>query len=439
MMTGQQQQQQHRRTAHNMSSSSLLRKRSETSQQAKAGSLWLRGLPANLHEVFLGTKLFPLFAAVPLAVAAHSLSLGHAWVFALSLIGLAPLAERVSFLSEQIAEYAGPTVGGLLNATCGNAPELIIALLALHNGKLEVLKWSLLGSILSNLLLVLGSSLVFGGFANLGNERPFDRRQSDVCLSLLLLGALCHVMALIFRFITNTSEYKGSSITVLKLSRPCSIVMLLAYAGCLFFQLKTHHQFFEAREDESDEDDDIVSSAPVIGFTSAIVWLLGMTAVIAILSDYVVSTIEAASESWGLPVSFISVILLPIVGNAAEHAGAIIFAAKNKIDITLGVALGSSTQISMFVIPLTLVVAWIKGVPMDLNFGFFETASLVMAILITAFVLQDGNWHYMKGFILFLCYIVVAICFFILKTSPIVCHFSLSDMGVKDPNTSETS
>ncbi|CAD5164906.1 unnamed protein product [Musa acuminata subsp. malaccensis] len=373
------------------------RKWSDLEMLVNARSDTLRNFLANLHEVLLGTKVFPLFTVVPLAIAARCfrfdqylivIFLVHwskqAWVFSLSLIGLVPLAERMSFLSEQIAYYAGPTVGGLLNATCGNAPELIIALLALHKDKIGVLKWSLLGSTISNLLLVLGSSLFCGGLANLNKERQFDRKQADANLMLLLLASLCHILILTYCYVVKNDIYMVDAISTLELSRTCSIAMLVAYIGCMFFQLMTHRQHFESQE----EDDDIVSDTPVIGFAGSFAWLVGMTMLVTILSNYVISTIEAASESWGMPISFISVILLPIVGNATEHAGAVIFAFKNKIDITLGISLGSSAQISLFLVPLTTVVAWIKDIHMDLNFKLLETGTLVLAILITTFTLQ---------------------------------------------------
>ncbi|KAI7999108.1 Vacuolar cation/proton exchanger 3 [Camellia lanceoleosa] len=141
-----------------------------------------------------------------------------------------------------------------------------------------------------------------------------------------------------------------------------------------------------------------------------------MTAVKALLLENVMGTIEDASASWGISVSFISIILLPIVGNAAEHAGAIIFAFKNKLDITLGVALGSATQIAVFVVPLSVIVAWMIGIKMDLDFNLLETGSLALSIIITAFTLQDGTSHYMKGLVLLLCYIVIAACFFVCQT-----------------------
>ncbi|CAL9050005.1 unnamed protein product [Musa banksii] len=406
----------HGRTAHNMSSSSL-RKKSDLSLVSKVRCRFLRALLANLQEIFLGTKLFVLFPAVPLAVAASYFNFGRAWLFALSLLGLAPLAERVSFLTEQIAYYTGPTVGGLLNATCGNATELIIALFALREGKIEVVKCSLVGSVLSNLLLVLGTSLFFGGLANLHKEQFYDRKQADVNTGLLLLGALCHILLLMFGYAMNSGEHAAlDTVRRLALSRACSVVMLLAYVAYLFFQLKTHRQLFESKEGDEDHDDGVSEDEPVIGFPCAVAWLVGMTTVIAALSEYVVGTIEAASDSWGISVSFISIILLPIVGNAAEHAGAIIFAFKNKLDITLGVSLGSATQISMFVVPLSVLVAWIMGIEMDLDLKLLETGSLIMAILVIAFTLQDGTAHYLKGLVPLLCYIAIAACFYVYRS-----------------------
>ncbi|XP_062172358.1 vacuolar cation/proton exchanger 3-like isoform X3 [Alnus glutinosa] len=329
------------RTPQNVSSS-ILRKKSDPILVSKIRFKMVRQLLANLQEVLLGTKLAVLFPAVPLAIVADFYNFGRPWIFALSLLGLAPLAERVSFLTEQIAYYTGATVGGLLNATCGNATELIIALFALRQNKIHVVKYSLLGSILSNLLLVLGTSLLCGGLANLKKEQRYDR------------------------------------------------------------------------DDDEEEDEE----KAVLGFGSAFTWLVGMTIIISVLSEYVVGTIEAASESWGISVSFISIILLPIVGNAAEHAGSIIFAFKNKLDISLGVALGSASQISMFVVPLSVIVAWIMGIQMDLDFSLLETGSLAFSIIVTAFALQDGTSHYMKGVVLFLCYIVISACFFVHKIPP---------------------
>ncbi|KAL8504811.1 hypothetical protein ACS0TY_016123 [Phlomoides rotata] len=403
----------HGRTAHNMSSSSL-RKKSDRALVSKIRFGCLRSFLSNLQEVLLGTKLAILFLAIPCAIVAQYLNFQRPWIFALSLLGLTPLAERVSFLTEQIAFFTGPTVGGLLNATCGNATELIIAILALSKNKVDVVKYSLLGSILSNLLLVLGTSLFCGGIANISKEQKFDRKQADVNSLLLLLGLLCHVLPLMFKFAGKSPEL--TAIGTLQLSRASCFVMLTAYIAYLIFQLWTHRQLFEAQEDEA--DDDVVSDdeTPVIGFWSGFIWLVLMTCVVALLSEYVVATIEAASDSWGLSVSFISVILLPIVGNAAEHAGAIIFAFKNKLDISLGVALGSATQIAMFVVPLSVIVSWIMGIGMDLDLNLLETSSLALSIILTAIALQDGTSHYIKGLVLLLAYVVIGACFFVYRS-----------------------
>ncbi|CAA7014758.1 unnamed protein product [Microthlaspi erraticum] len=405
----------HGRTAHNMSSSSL-RKKSDLRVIQKVPYKGLKDFLANLQEVILGTKLAILFPAIPAAIIGTYCGFSQPWIFGLSLLGLTPLAERVSFLTEQLAFYTGPTLGGLLNATCGNATELIIAILALTNNKVAVVKYSLLGSILSNLLLVLGTSLFCGGIANLRREQRFDRKQADVNFFLLLMGLLCHLLPMLLGYVAH----EGTPAAVisdmsLNLSRASSIVMLMSYIAYLVFQLWTHRQLFDAQDQEDEYDDSVEEETAVIGFWSGFSWLVGMTLVIALLSEYVVATIENASETWGLSVSFISIILLPIVGNAAEHAGAIIFAFKNKLDISLGVALGSATQIGLFVVPLTIIVAWILGINMDLNFNLLETGSLALSIIITAFTLQDGTSHYMKGLVLLLCYIIIAICFFVDK------------------------
>ncbi|KAA3471723.1 vacuolar cation/proton exchanger 3-like [Gossypium australe] len=398
------------RTAQNMSSS-FMRKKSDPILVSTIRFRILRELLANLQEVILGTKLAVLFPAIPLAIVADFYKFGRPWIFALSLLGLTPLAERVSFLTEQIAYFTGPTVGGLLNATCGNATELIIALFALYRNKIHVLKYSLMGSILSNLLLVLGTSLLCGGLANLKREQRYDRKQADVNSGLLLLGLLCHMLPLMFKYAVKPETGVSIAEYTLELSRASSVVMLVAYIGYIVFQLKTHRQIFDSQEEVEDEDEE----KAVIGFWSGFSWLVGMTLIIALLSEYVVGTIEAASETWGISISFISIILIPIVGNAAEHAGAIIFAFKNKLDISLGVALGSATQISMFAVPLCVVVGWIMRIKMDLDFNLLETGCLALTILVVAFTLQDGTSHYMKGVVLCLCYAAISACFFVHK------------------------
>ncbi|KAE8700878.1 Vacuolar cation/proton exchanger 1 [Hibiscus syriacus] len=371
------------RTAQNMSTS-LLRKKSDPLLVSKVRFQMIRRLLGNVQEVILGTKLAVLFPAIPLAIAADFYKFGRfAWTHA---------ACRACQLPHRV-------IGGLLNATCGNATELIIALFALCQSKVHVLKYSLLGSILSNLLLVLGSSLLCGGLANLKKEQRYDRKQADVNSLLLLLGLLCHMLPLMFRYAAAPGVLVAES--TLHLSRASSIVMLVAYIGYIIFQLKTHRQIFDAHQEDEEEEEE---EKAVIGFWSGFSWLVGMTL-----------SLLCCLSTWWAQLSFISIILIPIVGNAAEHAGAIIFALKNKLDISLGVALGSATQISMFAVPLCVVVGWIMRVRMDLDFSLLETACLALAILVVAFTLQDGTSHYMKGIVLCLCYAAIAACFFVHK------------------------
>ncbi|XP_078177782.1 vacuolar cation/proton exchanger 1a-like isoform X1 [Carex rostrata] len=406
----------HGRTAHSLSAASL-RKKSDVTLLTKVPCFGLRNLLINLQEIFFNTKLFFLFPFVVVAFIFFFLHLNQGWIFAASLVGLVPLAERLSFLTEQLALYTGPTIGGLLNATCGNATELIIALFALHNGQIEVVKWSLLGSVLSNLLLVLGTSLFAGGIKHLRRPQIFDKKQSDIGIGLLFVAGFCHLLILVYGYGYASTETNFFPSNQLEMSRLCSIFMLVVYGMHLFFQLKTHSQLFEL--EEGDDGDDAVDEEeqPVLTWWSAFAWLVFMTVLVAVLSEFIVNTIEEASQYWGLSVSFTCIILLPIVGNAAEHAGAVMFAVKSKLDITLGVALGSATQIAVFVVPLSVIVAWIMGVDMDLDFKLMETGSLLMTILVTALVLQDGTSNYMKGAILLFCYAVIAVCFLAVRSS----------------------
>ncbi|KAL7180601.1 hypothetical protein ACSBR1_043736 [Camellia fascicularis] len=371
----------------------------------------------SIYKVLINTKINILLPFGPLAILLHYLTGKHGWVFIFSLLGIAPLAERLGYATEQLAFYTGPTVGGLLNATFGNATEMIISMYALKNGMIRVVQQSLLGSILSNMLLVLGCAFFCGGIKNHQKVQRFNKAAAVVSSGLLLMA----VMGILFPavlHVTHTEVHFGTS--ELSLSRFSSCIMLVAYASYLFFQLRSQHKFYgpvdEAPVDEesnSSTEDSPEEEVPAISKWEAIGWLAILTLWVSVLSGYLVDAIQGASDSWNMSVAFISVILLPIVGNAAEHASAIMFAMKDKLDITLGVAIGSSTQISMFVIPFCVVVGWFMGRPMDLNFQLFETATLFITVLVVAFMLQEGTSNYFKGLMLILSYLIVAASFFV--------------------------
>ncbi|XP_057954739.1 vacuolar cation/proton exchanger 5-like isoform X2 [Malania oleifera] len=367
----------------------------------------------SIKIVVFSTKINLLIPFGPLAILLDKFAAGHqGWVFILSLLGIIPLAERLGYATEQLAFFTGATVGGLLNATFGNATELIISIYALKSGMIRVVQQSLLGSILSNMLLVLGCAFFCGGIVYSKKDQMFNKASAVVNSGLLLMA----VMGLLFPAVlhyTHTELHYGKSELVL--SRFSSCVMLVAYAAYLVFQLKSHKNLYAPVDEVGDHAegnlDDVEN--PEISKWESIIWLCILTAWISVLSEYLVDTIEGASVSMKIPMAFISVILLPIVGNAAEHASAVMFAMKDKLDISLGVAIGSSTQISMFGIPFCVVAGWIMGHPMDLNFQLFETATLFMTVLVVAFLLQEGTSNYFKGLMLILCYLIVAASFFV--------------------------
>ncbi|XP_042520874.1 vacuolar cation/proton exchanger 2 isoform X2 [Macadamia integrifolia] len=342
----------------------------------------------SLKVVVFTPKINILMPFGPLAVIVHSLTGHHGWVFLFSLLGIMPLAERLGYATEQLAFFTGATVGGLLNATFGNATELIISIYALKNGMMRVVQQSLLGSILSNMLLVLGCAFFSGGIIFCKKEQVFNKAAAALNSGLLLMAVMGLMFPAVLHY-THTEIQSGES--ELALSRFSSCVMLVAYAAYLVFQLKSHKNLYmPIDEGESPTEGSSDDEVPEISKWESIIWLSILTVWISILSEYLVDTIEAASVSWKIPIAFICVIVLPIVGNAAEHASAIMFAMKDKLDISLGVAIGSSTQISMF---------------------------------------GEGSSNYFKGLMLILCYLIVAASFFV--------HLDPSSVVDKPPSVSE--
>ncbi|XP_009146534.1 vacuolar cation/proton exchanger 2 [Brassica rapa] len=409
---------------------SLFRKEEEDATQAKAASLMEQGSlslsfpehatksPKNsvlrsIKIVIFSNKLNMLLPFGPLAILVHYMIDSKGWVFLLSLIGITPLAERLGYATEQLAFYTGPTVGGLLNATFGNVTELIISIFALKNGMIRVVQLTLLGSILSNMLLVLGCAFFCGGLVFYQKDQVFDKGIAVVNSGLLLMAVMGILFPAVLHY-THSEVHAGSS--EMALSRFSSCIMLIAYAAYLFFQLKSQsNNSYCPLEEETNQNEEACGEDedPEISKWEAIIWLSILTAWVSLLSGYLVDAIEGASVSWNIPIAFISVILLPIVGNAAEHAGAIMFAMKDKLDLSLGVAIGSSIQISMFVVPFCVVIGWMMGEQMDLNFQLFETAMLFITVIVVAFFLQEGTSNYFKGLMLILCYLIVAASFFV--------------------------
>ncbi|GMJ02884.1 cation exchanger 5 [Hibiscus trionum] len=362
----------------------------------------------SIYTVVLSKKFNVLIPFGPLAVLVQKKTNRDGWVFILGLLGIMPLAERLGYTTEQLAFYSGPTVGGLLNATFGNATELIISIYALRTGRIRVVQLSLLGSLLSNLLFVLGITFFSGGIVR--KVQVFDKEMAAVNSGLLLMAT----MGLLFpACLHSTGTELHFGISELALSRFSSCVLILVYLVSIIFQLKNLNDMGGSRTAEILDGDEDEEAAPEISKWESVIWLAITAAAISILSEYLVDAIEGTSLAWGVPVAFISVILLPIGGNTAAVTTSVMFAMKDKLDVSLGVAIGSSTQISMFIIPFCVVTGWIFGRHVDLNFQLFETATLFMAVLFVAFITQEGTSNYFKGVMLLFCYLLVAASYFV--------------------------
>ncbi|GMI43597.1 hypothetical protein TeGR_g4362 [Tetraparma gracilis] len=356
-------------------------------------------LKRSLGEVLFGTKLNILGLCIPLAFIAKHQEWDQGYIFAFSLLAIAPIAERIGFVTEQLALYTNPTIGGLLNASMGNITELIICIIAIKTGELRVVQLSLLGSILSNLMLVLGCAFLAGGMRH--PIQNFNKSASSTNASLLMLAVLCLVLPSALQTSGGLGSDEAEALSKdLELSRFSSVLMLLVYAATIIFQLKTHTHLFDEEDDEDEES--------ILGFWGAMFWMAVITVLLAFLSEFLVVTIKGASESYGISSYFLTTIVLPIVGNAAEHAAAVVMAYKNKMEISMGVAVGSATQIALFVIPACVVVGWAADVDLDLDFSVFDTMAMVSSVLVVVMIIQHGESHWLHGLMLVTAYIIVA-------------------------------
>jgi len=355
------------------------------------------------RELLFTSQLNWLLICTPFAFVGHYAGWPDRWVFFLSLGAIAPFAERLSYVTEQLALHTSETLGGLLNATFGNVTELIVSLLALQAGLYRIVQVSLLGSILSNLLLVLGTAFLVGGLKH--PEQRYNRTAQTASFSLLLLAT----MGLLYPMILSSTHETLDDTSVLLISRLTSCAMLATYGFYLAFQLYTHTHIFEDGDDNDDDDDD--EEERILGASGAIAWLGIISVFIAFLSEYMVDAITGAAEELRVPDLFLGTIVLPIVGNAAEHAAAIIFAHKNKMELALGIAVGSATQIAIFVVPLCVIIAWFVDAPLDLNFHPFETATLVLTVVLVGVIIQTGESHWLAGQILVTAYLILCICY----------------------------
>lgn len=394
-----------------------------------------------LNSIVNGTKLtlksspvnYLLFF-VPLGLLAGALDWGSNAVFWINFCAIVPLALVLAFATEELAEHTGQTIGGLLNATFGNAVELIVSVIALKDNQVRIVQASMLGSILSNLLLVLGCCFIAGGITRV--QQTFNQTVAQTMSSLMALATAGLLIPAAFHAsMPNSGTNIGfpdpsldSDGKILSLSRGVAVILFVLYVLYLVFQLKTHKVLFE---EQANEDEGIITSATPIGderegslenlsVLGALTVLVGATVLVSFCADYLVGAIDDIVELSGLSKTFIGLIIIPIVGNAAEHATAIIVAMKDKMDLAIGVAVGSSLQIALFVTPFMVIIGWILDVPMSLYFSTFETAIMFVSVFITNLVILDGESNWLEGAMLLSTYLIVALAFFFYPDSQAV-------------------
>ncbi|SCZ87722.1 BZ3500_MvSof-1268-A1-R1_Chr2-2g05188 [Microbotryum saponariae] len=404
-------------------------------------------LKESLWAIITATWLNVLLVFIPVGWALHFAKVNDTIIFIFTFLSIIPLAKMLGTGTEELALRVGQTLGGLLNATLGNAVELIIAIIALVKCEIRVVQSSLLGSILSNLLLVMGMCFFLGGLRY--SEQAFGGAAAQLNSSLLVISVIAILVpagySAAFRD-TNSDSFEKSSI--LSMSRGTSILLLLTYGAYLSFQLFTHpHLYVEAAQQDNGEDftkklklgrkektafkpaksvrkprqalvdpeegavqDDDDEEVPTLTLWAAVGLLVVATVLIAITAEFLVSSINGLTEQHPeISVEWVGLILLPIVGNAAEHLTAVASGLHDKLDLALGVAVGSSIQIALFVIPFMVTLGWILNKPLSLLFDPFESIVLFLSVLIANYTLQDGRSNWMEGWLLMMVYVIIAV------------------------------
>ena len=415
------------------------------SQGEAEGEYTLVGQLKECATSFWQIKLLLVF--VPLCFLGKAGSYGDGFLFLTSFLGLIPLAGLLGDFTEDICKRSNDVVGALINVTFGNATELIISIMALRAGLLELIKFALIGSVLGNMLLVMGSAFLLGGLRR--QTLRFNSDAANTYIPLLMLSVMSFVIpsgyaALAEHTATvetpinkagkkiaaalspsdSTSPTASSPTlaeTTLLASREIALVAAMIYVAYLFFQLYTHKSVFDDNKSDADDDsakgdaadaDDDDDDTPVFSLHFAVGGLAIVSVVISFLSEVLVDSVSGAATDYNIPHQFIGLILVPIVGNAAEHASAIIMAQKGRTDVAIGVALGSSIQIALFVMPVLVLGGWVMDIPLDMNFHPFPTILLFVSVMVASQTTADGKTNWLEGLMLLGAYAMVAITFF---------------------------
>lgn len=344
-----------------------------------------------------------LLLLAPVTIALEFLApAAHTLIFFVASLAIVPLAGWLGRATEQLARRTGAGLGGLLNATFGNAAELILAVVALRQGLTPVVKASLTGSILGNILLVLGAAILAGGVRH--KHQRFNQTAAREQATLLLIAAIGFIVPAAFHFLASPRARLHEA----DLSFQISFVLLASYAAHLLFSLGTHKQLFAGKE-AADLDEPVWSAA------KSLLALAGAAVLIAWLSEILVGSVQQAAQALGMTRVFLGVIVLAVVGNAAEHSTAVMMALKNRMELALGIAIGSSLQIALFVAPALVIASRFTGLPrLDLVFTPAEVLAVFVAVLITTQIASDGESNWLEGAQLLAVYLILALVFYFL-------------------------
>src|SRR5437588_135647 len=353
---------------------------------------------------FLNLNLLLVF--VPISVVLELVHGPPLAIFITACLAIIPLAGLMGNATDELSKHLGPTIGGLLNATFGNATELIITLFAIQRGLLEVVKASIAGSIIGNILLVLGAAVLAGGLRYA--HQTFNQAAAAMHSSMLVLAVTALLVPAFFIQVHPGPLNGEEALRAEALSLWVGGILILVYLAGLIFSLRTHQSYFTTGEELDEEP-------PLWSKRRALSVLAIATAGVALDSEFLVGTVEPVTQRLGLTQMFIGVIIVPIIGNAAEHATAIVMAMRNKMDLSLQIAIGSSTQIALFVAPLLVFISLAMGHPMNFLFNSFELISIAMAVAIACVISLDGETHWLEGLQLLAAYFIIAVAFFFVK------------------------
>jgi Ca2+:H+ antiporter len=354
-----------------------------------------------------------LLLAVPVAIVLRHADAPPIWLFLAACAAIIPLAGLMGESTEQLARRLGPGVGGLMNATFGNAAELIIALFALFNGLDDVVKASLTGSIIGNVLLVLGASFLAGGVKY--NVQKFNRTAAGVASTMMVLASFGLLVPAIFHALPEVTH--ADIELEHELSVGVAIILLLGYVAHLVFSLGTHRNLLNPMGEDSLAGEEHWSTR------KSVVVLLLATLFVAWMSEILVGAVEGASHALGMNAVFVGVIVVAIVGNAAEHSTAVLVALKNQMDLSVGIAIGSALQVALFVAPVLVIASYLRAEPMDLRFSSLEVLAVILSVLLARMVSEDGESNWLEGLMLLMVYAILALAFFFLPAAkPILGH-----------------